>query len=44
VLFDEEAGDIRRAPDFCEHTDEVLSEIDYTPEDLARLRADGAIA
>ena len=44
VLFDEEAGDIDRAPDFCEHTDEVLSEAGYTPEDLGRLRADGVIA
>jgi crotonobetainyl-CoA:carnitine CoA-transferase CaiB-like acyl-CoA transferase len=44
VLFDQEAGDIGRAPDFCEHTDEVLAEVGYTPEDVARLRADGAIA
>jgi len=44
VLFDEEAGDIRRAPDFCEHTDEVLAEVGYTPEDLIRLRADGVVA
>jgi crotonobetainyl-CoA:carnitine CoA-transferase CaiB-like acyl-CoA transferase len=44
VLFDQEAGDIDRAPDFREHTDEVLSEIGYTPEDLTRLRAGGAIA
>jgi crotonobetainyl-CoA:carnitine CoA-transferase CaiB-like acyl-CoA transferase len=44
VLFDQEAGDIGRAPDFGEHTDAVLTEIGYNPEDLTRLRTDGVIA
>ena len=37
VLFDEEGGDIERAPDYGEHTDEVLTEIGYTADDIARV-------
>ncbi|MFI5047285.1 MAG: CaiB/BaiF CoA transferase family protein [Acidimicrobiia bacterium] len=44
VLFDEEGGDIERAPDFGEHTDEVLTEIGYTADDIARYRNSGVIA
>jgi crotonobetainyl-CoA:carnitine CoA-transferase CaiB-like acyl-CoA transferase len=43
VLFDEEAGDPERAPDFCEHTDEVLLEAGFGAEDIARFRKVGAV-
>jgi crotonobetainyl-CoA:carnitine CoA-transferase CaiB-like acyl-CoA transferase len=44
VLFDEEAGDIKRAPDFAEHTHEVLQEFGFSAEDLARFVSTGVIA
>ncbi len=44
VLFDEEGGDIEAAPDYCQHTDEVLEEAGYTAEDIARYRKAGVIA
>ena len=44
VLFDEEGGDIERAPDFGEHTDEVLAEIGYSADDIQRYRSAGVIA
>lgn len=44
VLFDEEAGDIARAPDYCEHTDEVLTEIGFNPSEIAKYRSAGVIA
>jgi CoA:oxalate CoA-transferase len=34
----------RRAPNLGEHTDEVLIEIGYGPEELAKLREEGAIS
>jgi crotonobetainyl-CoA:carnitine CoA-transferase CaiB-like acyl-CoA transferase len=37
---DAEPAPIRRAPDFGEHTDEVLRELRYT-DDIARYRKDG---
>jgi crotonobetainyl-CoA:carnitine CoA-transferase CaiB-like acyl-CoA transferase len=43
VLFDEEAGDVPPAPDFGQHTDEVLTEIGVSAEELARLRSTGVI-
>jgi crotonobetainyl-CoA:carnitine CoA-transferase CaiB-like acyl-CoA transferase len=44
VLFDEEGGDVGRAPDYCEHTDEVLSEAGFTAEEMAHFRATRVIA
>jgi crotonobetainyl-CoA:carnitine CoA-transferase CaiB-like acyl-CoA transferase len=44
VLFDEEAGDIKRAPDYCEHTDEVLKEAGFSAEEISRYRGAGVIA
>ena len=44
VLFDEEAGPAGRAPDFGEHTDEVLAGAGYGTSEIARLRAMGVIA
>ena len=31
------------SPDLGEHTSEVLGELGYTPDQIARLRADGMI-
>ncbi len=44
VLFDEEAGDIKAAPDYCEHTDEVLKEAGYSVGEIADYRAAGIVA
>jgi crotonobetainyl-CoA:carnitine CoA-transferase CaiB-like acyl-CoA transferase len=44
VLFDEEGGDIQRAPDVGEHTDEVLREAGYSADEVARYRAARVIA
>jgi crotonobetainyl-CoA:carnitine CoA-transferase CaiB-like acyl-CoA transferase len=43
ILFDEEAGEPPRAPDFAEHTDEVLGEIGIGSEAIAELRTAGVI-
>jgi crotonobetainyl-CoA:carnitine CoA-transferase CaiB-like acyl-CoA transferase len=43
VLFDEEAGDVHRAPDYCEHTDEILEEAGYSSEDIVRYRMAGVV-
>jgi crotonobetainyl-CoA:carnitine CoA-transferase CaiB-like acyl-CoA transferase len=43
ILFDAEAGDPGRAPDFCEHTDDVLAEIGLDPDEIARHRSTGAV-
>jgi crotonobetainyl-CoA:carnitine CoA-transferase CaiB-like acyl-CoA transferase len=42
--FDEASADLRRAPMFAEHTDEVLRELGIGEEELLDLKFDGAIA
>jgi crotonobetainyl-CoA:carnitine CoA-transferase CaiB-like acyl-CoA transferase len=44
ILFDEEAGDPPRAPDFAEHTDQILHELGCTPDDIVGYREAGVIA
>jgi len=44
IMFDEDAGIITRAPDFAEHTTEVLTAINYDAEAIADMRARGVIA
>jgi crotonobetainyl-CoA:carnitine CoA-transferase CaiB-like acyl-CoA transferase len=43
VMFDGVATTPTRCPDFGEHTDAVLGELGYRPEDLHRMREAGAI-
>ena len=43
VQFDETPPELRRAPQFAEHTDEVLRELGWSDEQLIRLKLDGAI-
>ena len=43
ILFDEDGGDPPPAPDFGEHTDEVLHELGFDTGQIDQLRADGAI-
>jgi crotonobetainyl-CoA:carnitine CoA-transferase CaiB-like acyl-CoA transferase len=43
ILFDEDPGVVAHAPNFCEHTNEVLSEIGFDSQALQKLRSDGAI-
>ncbi|MET8978799.1 CoA transferase [Streptomyces sp. NPDC004539] len=42
VQFDETPADITRAPQFAEHTDDVLRELGLTDEELIALKLDGA--
>jgi len=44
IQFDGEAGDPPRAPDFCEHTDELLAGLGCDPAEVARLRESGVVA
>jgi len=44
VRMSETPGSVRRAPPLLgEHTDEVLRELGYTPLEIEKLRADGAV-
>ena len=42
VQFDETPAVTTRAPQFSEHTDEVLAEFGYTEEEILQLKIDGA--
>jgi crotonobetainyl-CoA:carnitine CoA-transferase CaiB-like acyl-CoA transferase len=44
IQFDEEAGDPPKAPDFAANTDEVLTEIGTSEDQIAKLRAAGVVA
>jgi len=44
VQFNREPSDLRPAPDFGQHTDEVLGELGHSQEDIARLRGLRAIS
>ena len=44
VMFDEDPGTIGRAPDFGEHTTEVLAEAGYTAAEISLLRERGVVA
>lgn len=43
VQFDETPPSLRRAPQFAEHTDEILRELGRTDEQLIQLKIDGAV-
>jgi crotonobetainyl-CoA:carnitine CoA-transferase CaiB-like acyl-CoA transferase len=43
ILFDEEGGDPPVAPDFAQHTDQVLSGLGCSREEIAQLRDDGVV-
>jgi len=44
MQFDEDAGDPPRAPDFAEHTDQIMAEMGCGEDEIARLRGNGTIA
>ncbi len=44
IQFDEEAGDPPRAPDFAEHTDQILGELGCDADEIRRYREAGTIA
>jgi crotonobetainyl-CoA:carnitine CoA-transferase CaiB-like acyl-CoA transferase len=43
VQFNEEPIDVRRAPLFAEHTDEILRELGRTDDQIIQLKIDGAV-
>ncbi|MGH3249951.1 MAG: CaiB/BaiF CoA transferase family protein [Trebonia sp.] len=43
VQFDELPPDTRRAPQFAEHTDDLLRELGHTEDDIVQLKIDGVI-
>ncbi|MCB2079204.1 MAG: CoA transferase [Novosphingobium sp.] len=44
IQFDEEAGDPPPAPEFAQHTDEILAELGCSAEQISAFRASGAVA
>jgi crotonobetainyl-CoA:carnitine CoA-transferase CaiB-like acyl-CoA transferase len=43
VQFDETPAELTRAPQFAEHTDEVLLTLGLTDDELMQLKIDGAV-
>ncbi|WP_165966593.1 CoA transferase [Actinomadura sp. 7K507] len=43
VQFDETPAELRRAPQFAEHTDEVLRELGWSDDELIQLKIEGAV-
>jgi crotonobetainyl-CoA:carnitine CoA-transferase CaiB-like acyl-CoA transferase len=44
VMFDSEPARANRAPEFGEHTDDVLTAAGYPPEVISKLRDSGVVA
>lgn len=44
IQFDEDGGEPPRAPDFAEHSDEILGELGFDAEGIERLKQCGAVA
>ena len=43
VQFDERPAGMTRAPQFAEHTDEILRELGWTDDEIIALKIDGAV-
>ena len=43
VMFDEQAGDPPRAPDFAEHTGQILGELGYDESQVEKMRQAGVV-
>ena len=43
VQFDETAPTIKRAPQFAEHTDDILRELGRSEDEIIQLKIDGAV-
>jgi crotonobetainyl-CoA:carnitine CoA-transferase CaiB-like acyl-CoA transferase len=44
VMFDQEGGDPAAAPDFGQHTDQILKELGFTEQNVSALRDAGVVA